>query len=49
VPGGDRLTLPFLVQFGCGVSSSGTLIIVAATSNGEGEEGMAETRVRIHR
>ena len=47
--GGDLVSLPFVVQFGCGVQSSGTLVIVVLTADSSGVENRAEARVRIGR
>ena len=45
----DRLSLPFLLQFGCGVPASGTLVIVVSASNAAGDGETSETRVGIGR
>ena len=46
---GNLLTLPFLLQFECGVPASGTLVIVVATRDAGGDDDTSEARVRIGR
>jgi len=47
VPAGSSHTFPFLLQFGCGIPASGTLLVNVNTADLHGVTGMAQTKVAI--
>jgi hypothetical protein len=47
VDAGSRVTLPFTLEFHCGVPGSGTLVIVVSLVDGLGQTELSRTTVRV--
>ena len=47
VQGGERLTLPFFLRFGCGVLPEGTIIVTVDTADTIGRPAVREVKVSV--